>query len=96
MNEMHGSRSKIPRKKSLPYIYIYDVKFLALLGARYIYDISKLRIKKGAGKRSHYSDLATSWKAGETGFDLQQKQRFFSLSPLPDHSCPQHGLLPGG
>jgi hypothetical protein len=38
-NEMHGSRSKIPIKKSRPYIYIYiyDVKFLALLGASYIY-----------------------------------------------------------
>jgi hypothetical protein len=26
------------------YIYIYDVKFLALLGASYIYDISRLRV----------------------------------------------------
>jgi hypothetical protein len=39
---MHGSRSKIPSKKSRP--YIYDVKFLALLGATYIYDISRLRV----------------------------------------------------
>jgi hypothetical protein len=39
---MHGSRSKIPSKKSRPYIY---VKFLALLGAPYIYDISRLRVK---------------------------------------------------
>jgi hypothetical protein len=55
INEMHGSRSKIPSKKSRPYIYIYiymcvcvcvcDVKFLALLGAPYIYDISRLRVK---------------------------------------------------
>jgi hypothetical protein len=47
MTEMHGSRSKIPSKKSLPYIYIYDVKFLALLGAPYIYihDIGRLRVK---------------------------------------------------
>jgi hypothetical protein len=35
INEMHGSRSKIPSKKSRP--YIYDVKFLALLGTPYIY-----------------------------------------------------------
>jgi hypothetical protein len=42
INEMHGSRSKIPSKKSSP--YIYDVKFLALLGAPYIYDISRLRV----------------------------------------------------
>jgi hypothetical protein len=36
INEMHGSRSKIPSKKSHP--YIYDVKFLALLGLHiYIY-----------------------------------------------------------
>jgi hypothetical protein len=35
INEMHGSRSKIRSKKSRP--YIHDVKFLALLGAPYIY-----------------------------------------------------------
>jgi hypothetical protein len=43
INEMHGSRRKVPSKKSRP--YIYDVKFLALLGATYIYDISRLRVK---------------------------------------------------
>jgi hypothetical protein len=39
INEMRIRRSKIPSKKSRPYIYIYihDVKFLALLGAPYIY-----------------------------------------------------------
>jgi hypothetical protein len=42
INEIHGSRSKIPSKKSRPYIYY--VKFLALLGAPYIYDISRLRV----------------------------------------------------
>jgi hypothetical protein len=42
INEMHGSRSKIPSKKSRP--YICDVKFLALLGAPYMYDISRLRV----------------------------------------------------
>jgi hypothetical protein len=31
--------------KNLVHIYIYDVKFLALLGAPYIYDISRLRVK---------------------------------------------------
>jgi hypothetical protein len=41
INEMHGSRNKIPSKKSR--LYIYD-KFLALLGAPYIYDISRLRV----------------------------------------------------
>jgi hypothetical protein len=40
---MHGSRNKIPSKKPRP--YIYDVKFLALLGAPNIYDISRLRVK---------------------------------------------------
>jgi hypothetical protein len=35
INEMHGSRNKVPSKKSRP--YIYDVIFLALLGAPYIY-----------------------------------------------------------
>jgi hypothetical protein len=43
INEMHGSRRKIHSKKSHPYIYIYNVKFLALLGAPYIYD-SRLRV----------------------------------------------------
>jgi hypothetical protein len=45
---MHGSRSKIPSKKSRPYIYIYihDVKFLTLLGAPYIYDICRLRVNE--------------------------------------------------
>jgi hypothetical protein len=42
IKEMHGSRSKIPSKKSRP--YIHEVKFLALLGAPYIYDISRLRV----------------------------------------------------
>jgi hypothetical protein len=41
INEMHSPRSKIPSKKSRPYIYI---KFLALLGAPYIYDISRLTV----------------------------------------------------
>jgi hypothetical protein len=39
---MHGSRSKIPSEKSCPFIH---VKFLALLAAPYIYDISRLRVK---------------------------------------------------
>jgi hypothetical protein len=42
---VRGSRSKIPSKKSRPYIYIHDVKFLALLAAPYIHDISRLRVK---------------------------------------------------
>jgi hypothetical protein len=46
---MHGSRSKIPSKKSRPYIHIYDVKFLALLGAPYIHDISRLRVNELRG-----------------------------------------------
>jgi hypothetical protein len=47
---MHGSRSKIHGKKSRP--YIYDVKFLASVGAPYIYDINGLRVntKKRANK----------------------------------------------
>jgi hypothetical protein len=47
INEIHGSRRKIPSKKSRP--YIYDVKFPALLGAPYIYDISTLRVIKEVG-----------------------------------------------
>jgi hypothetical protein len=44
INEMHSSRSKTPSKKSRPYTRIY-VKFLSLLEAPYIYDISSLRAK---------------------------------------------------
>jgi hypothetical protein len=45
IKEMHCSRSTIPSKKSHPYIYIYIyVKFLALLGAPFICDISRLRV----------------------------------------------------
>jgi hypothetical protein len=39
---MYGSRSEIASKISHP--CIYDVSFLALLGAPYIYDISRLRV----------------------------------------------------
>jgi hypothetical protein len=42
INEMHGSRSKIPNKNSRP--YIHNVKFLALLGAPCICDISRLMV----------------------------------------------------
>jgi hypothetical protein len=35
--------------KNFVHIYIYDVKFLALLGAPYIYDISRLRVKERRG-----------------------------------------------
>jgi hypothetical protein len=50
VNEMHGSRSKMPRKILVHiyiyiYMYVYDVKFLALLGPPYIYDVSRLRVK---------------------------------------------------
>jgi hypothetical protein len=44
INEMNGSRSNIPSKMSRPLIYEY-VKFLALLAAPYIYDISSIRVK---------------------------------------------------
>jgi hypothetical protein len=44
---MHVSRSKIPSKK-ISSIYIYESKFLALLEAPYIYDISRLRVKRTA------------------------------------------------
>src|SRR5215475_11467976 len=43
INEMHGSRSKIPSKISLP--YIYDVKFLALLGAPYTRGVHHVTIQ---------------------------------------------------
>jgi hypothetical protein len=42
---MNGSKRKIA-SKNLVHIYIYDVKFLTLLGAPYIYDISSLRVNQ--------------------------------------------------
>jgi hypothetical protein len=51
---MHGSRSKITSKKSCLYIY-KCVKFLALLGAPYIYDISRLRVN-GKGVTYLFND----------------------------------------
>jgi hypothetical protein len=66
INEMHGSRSKIPSKKSRLYIYIYDVKFLALLGAPYIYiyihDISKLRVNV----QQPFTELWCLWDNAKT------------------------------
>jgi hypothetical protein len=55
INEMHGSRSKIPNKKSRP--YIYNVKFLALLGASYIYDIGRLRVKDSSFQQPRIRSL---------------------------------------
>jgi hypothetical protein len=51
INEMHGSGSKIPSKYLIHiYIYIYsyinNVKFLALPGAPYVYDITRLRFNE--------------------------------------------------
>jgi hypothetical protein len=43
INEMHGSKSKIPNKNFC--LYIHDFKFMAFLGTPYIYDISRLRVK---------------------------------------------------
>jgi hypothetical protein len=65
INEMHCSRSNFPSKKSRP--HIYDVKFLALLGAPYIYvyDISRLRVNrnkvktKGAFCWSYFTDTSS-------------------------------------
>jgi hypothetical protein len=39
----------VPEAKSpvkISSIYIYDIKFMALQGAPYIYDISRLRVKR--------------------------------------------------
>jgi hypothetical protein len=61
---MYGSRSKILSKKSRP--CVYDVKFLALLGAPYIYDISRLRDERiwwgNLRKRNHWGDTGVYGK----------------------------------
>jgi hypothetical protein len=57
---MHGSSSKIPSKKCPP--YIYDVKFLALLGAAYIDDISRLRVKGEQDDATRNKDHHVTWE----------------------------------
>jgi hypothetical protein len=61
---MQGSSSKILSKKSRP--CIYDVKFLALLGASYIYthDISRLRVKTYVVTEPPVSFSAVNWFEG--------------------------------
>jgi hypothetical protein len=51
VNGMHGSRSKIPSKKCRS--YIYDVKFLALLGALYIYILDVDYVSLGVASWLH-------------------------------------------
>jgi hypothetical protein len=58
INEMQSSRSKIPTKKSSP--YMYDVNFLALLGDPYIYNISRLRVKCHGNNRLYVQLHTTS------------------------------------
>jgi hypothetical protein len=56
IKEMSGSRSKIYSKNL---VHIYDVKFLALLGAPYVYDISRLRVNSGMQSRSVVASFNT-------------------------------------
>jgi hypothetical protein len=70
INEMHDSRSKISSKKSRP--YIYDIKFLASLGAPYTYmyiymyicDISRLRVKSLCMFRALLAHLKEAFTSG--------------------------------
>jgi hypothetical protein len=71
INEMLGSRSKIPSNKSRP--CIYDVKFLALLGAPCIYDISKLRVKGESGSMVH-GPVGPQRTAATSQYDAAQLQ----------------------
>jgi hypothetical protein len=82
---MHGSRSKIPSKNSRP--YTYDVKFLALLEAPYIYDISRLRVKLARQENlfGFVSYFIFILKVGVVG-NLAQKATFFLKSLLTSTS----------
>jgi hypothetical protein len=62
---MHGSRIRIPSKNSRPYIY---VKFLALLGAPYIHDISRLKVNLSVRFRNVV-------KAKSRAFCLRERDR---------------------
>jgi hypothetical protein len=80
INEMHGARSKIPSKKSRT--YIHDVKFLAVLGAPYIYDISRLRVKKEV--RSQLTEWHTlpRFNASKSRLPYQRFSDVFTDVPL--------------
>jgi hypothetical protein len=73
INEIYGTRSKIPSKKSRS--YIHDVKFLALLEAPYIYDISRLRVK---GLSVPHQRTQTAYKRANTQNYTSNVQRDLS------------------
>jgi hypothetical protein len=80
INEMHGSRSKIPSKISRP--CTYDVKFLVLLGAPYINDI-RLRVILYA---KHEGDPMKAEKIGRicSTFWVQEKCMYRILVGKPE------------
>jgi hypothetical protein len=84
INEMHGSRSKILNKKSRP--YNYDVKFLAFLGAPYIYDFSRLRVKPKVYKLPRPWSLWGSFLARENSHG-RTWNRTRDLLWLPSHEA---------
>jgi hypothetical protein len=95
---MHGSRSKIPSKKSRP--YKHDVKFLALLEAPYIYDISRLRVKYLSANFMFLSrtQLTKTESGLEAAYRLKKSKRkrteedfsrSFTVVNLPTHQSVQ-------
>jgi hypothetical protein len=86
INEMHGSKSKTPSKKSRP--YIYDVKFLAVLGALYIYDISRLRVKLRRESSQIYVNPACSsqFDAATDTTPFRPHQRLCQTEPHSESS----------
>jgi hypothetical protein len=89
INQIYGSRSKIPSKKSRPYIYIYDVKFLAFLGAPCIYDISRLRLNSRITTHITNVQLYTAHLALFANVQIWNED-IFRLTDVKLFSCMSH------
>jgi hypothetical protein len=91
INEMPGSRSKIPSKKSRP--YIHDVKFGALVGAPYIYEISRLRAKGFIYLSSFFVIKSTFSSLSPTLHELLSSSRTFLIRIFLLYVRYSHNLL---
>jgi hypothetical protein len=75
---MQSSRSKIP-SKNLVHIYIYDVKFLALLGAPYVYNINRLRVKNKKDKTCILIGVVIPVDRNIAQKETEKKQKYTSF-----------------
>jgi hypothetical protein len=67
------------------YIYIYDIKFLALLGAPYIYNISRLRVNKTEMYNMHFLVPKESFGQHINAMHLVNNCQLTSILQPSDH-----------